>query len=35
MSEKFWTMTAKIVGFPVLAFYAYEFLAYQWQQMSW
>ena len=35
MSEKFWTIVAKAVGFPVLAFYAYEFLAYQWQQLQW
>lgn len=24
MSEKFWTNLAKVIGFPVLGFYAYE-----------
>ena len=35
MSEKFWTVFAKILGYPILAFYAYEFLSYQWEQLHW
>ena len=35
MSERFWTNLAKVIGYPILAFYAYEFLAYQYQQVNW
>lgn len=28
MSEKFWTNIAKVIGYPLLAFYAYELASF-------